>query len=140
MIAKDDSDAVVTITVCSPVDTLPTTATNQANAIPTVPQNSTGPLNAGLTNAGPSNTASLFGASACNNSPSTLPAGGAIPTSAGCTRQYYPPTVYPTDCSGCVKTTTVTNTYLSTVSNCNATQFSFIATSTVTVTTNLFTR
>ena len=134
---EDASNDVVTITVCTPVDSLPTTAIGPVSALPGASQNSTGPLNASLTNAGSINTASILGGSACNSSPSTLPACGLLPTSAGYVCQYYPPTVYPTDCSGCVKTSTVTNTYLSTVSNCNVTQFSFIAAFTVTVTANL---
>ena len=123
--------------MCTPADTLPMTAVNPFSTFPAVIQNSTGPLYADVTNTGPSNTASPSGSSACNNSLSTLPACCLLSNSTGYVFQCYPPTVYPTDCSGCVKTSTVTDTYLSTVSDCNTTQFSLIAAFTVTVTTNL---
>ncbi len=134
--AKDASNAVVTITVCTPADILPTTPASPASAHATTPQNLTSQPNAGPTNTDSSNTVSPLGASACNNSQSC----SLHSTSADYVCQYNHSTVSPTDCSGFVKTSTVTNTYLSTISNCNTTEFSFIATFTVTVTANISNR
>jgi hypothetical protein len=68
---EDASNDVVTITVCTPVDSLPTTAIGPASALPRASQNSAGPLNLSLTNAGSINTASILSGSACNSSPHT---------------------------------------------------------------------
>jgi hypothetical protein len=91
---EDASNDVVTITVCTTVDSLPTTAIGPVSALPGASQSSTGPLNASLANVGLINTASISGGSVCNSSPSTLPACGLLPTSVGYVCQYYPPTVF----------------------------------------------